>query len=62
MPVYSSGRTFRFGNQATKSLGIIELALETPPNILSITVLVVFVDFDIPALIGLDVLNGYDLL
>ena len=58
MPVIRSNRLFRFGDVSSKLFGMIELSIQTPENIPLIHVLLNVVDVNIPALIGLDVLDG----
>ena len=58
IPAIRSNRIFRFGDVSTKSLGIIELAIQTPDHISPISILLYVVDVDIPPLIGLDVLDS----
>ena len=57
MPAIRSNCVFRFGDLSSKSLGIIELAIQTPDNIQPIPVLLEVVDVDIPPLISLDFLD-----
>ena len=53
-----SNQVFRFGDVSTKSLGMIELVIQTTDHIPPISILLDVVDVDIPALIGIDVLDG----
>ena len=53
-----SNRIFRFGYVTTWSFGLIELGIQTPDHIPRISILLTVVDVYIPALIGLDVLDG----
>ena len=61
IPVASSPRTFRFGDVAVKSQGLIEVAFETPSAIPNIIVLMYMVPVNVPALLGLDVLDAESL-
>ena len=44
-----------------RSSGIVELALETPNDIQHIQVLLNIVPVNVPALLGLDIFDGYNL-
>ena len=53
---------FRFLNVSSKLFGMIELGIQTPDHTPPICILLDVVDVDIPALIGLDVLDGHCLM
>ena len=55
-------RALRFGDQVVKSLGMIELALETPIGTQPIPILMDVVPANVPALLGLDILDTYTLM
>ena len=61
IPRINSRSSFRFGDVAVPSQGLIEIALDTPPNVRPIYVLMDIVTVDIPALLELDVLDGENL-
>ena len=54
----SSGNTFKFGDVRVNSLGMIELDLKIPVLRRPIVVLLDIVPVDVPALLGLHVLNA----
>ena len=58
----ASNRTFQFCNHSVQSLGMVEMSLHTPDHVQTIPVLLEIVPFDVPALLGLDILDGYSLL
>ena len=58
IPRMPSGNTFKFGDVTVKSLGMIELDLKTPAPRRPIPVLLDIVPVDVPALLGLDVLDA----
>ena len=58
IPATQSNRVFCFGYVSTKSLGMIKLSIHASDNISSISILLDVVDVDVPALTGLDVLDG----
>ena len=62
MPNRPSKRTYRFGDQTVISLCMVELVLKTIGHIYPIPVLLNIVPVNIPALLGLDILDGYSLL
>ena len=62
MPVHASNRTFRIEDRIVKSLGMVELALETPNYIQLIPVLLDIVPVYVPALLCLDILDVHSLL
>ena len=61
IPRMKSITSFRFGHVTVRSVGKIEMSLKTPASIRSISVLMDIVPVDIPALLGLDVLDGESL-
>ena len=61
IPVMRSRNAFRFGDSVAKSRGIVELFLDTPNGTPPLPVLLDIVDVNIPALLGLDILDGYSL-
>lgn len=61
IPRMSSANYFRFGDTTVKSLGMIEIDLRVPSPRRSIPVLMDIVPVDIPALMGLDVLDSESL-
>ena len=61
IPSATSSRYFRFGDVVVKSLGLVEVALDTPQNAPNIMVLMDIVSVNIPALLGLDVLDNESL-
>ena len=62
MPRMASNRTRKFGNHSVQSFSIVELSLHSPDHVDTIPVLVGFVPVDVPAVLGLDILDGYNLL
>ena len=52
-----SNRTFRFADSEHESLGTIIIPLETPPGISTIQVCLDVVSADVPALLGMDVMD-----
>ncbi len=58
IPCISSQNSFRFGDVTVRSLGMVEIALDTPPNVSNVPVLIDIVPVDVPPLLGLDVLDG----
>jgi len=58
IPRMPSTSSFRFGDTVVKSLGMVELALKTPAPRRPIAVLLDIVPVDVPALLGLDVLDA----
>ena len=58
IPRIKSRNFFRFGDVTVPSQGLIEIALDTPPNFRPIHVLMDIVTVDIPALLEVDVLDG----
>ncbi len=61
-PMQKSNRSFRFADTTYSSLGQIELPLATPPGIPLVYVTLDIVSADIPALLGLEVLDGESLM
>ena len=61
IPRCSSHNSFRFGDVVVNSLGMIEVALATPPSVPDIIVLIGIVTVNVPALLGLDVLDSESL-
>ena len=58
IPCMASKNLFRFGDVTVRSLGKIEIAMETPANVSRTSVLLYIVPVDVPALLGLDVMDG----
>ena len=58
IPRIHSQRLFRFGDVTVRSLGLIEVAQQTPAPRRPIPILLDIVSVDIPALLGLDVLDA----
>ena len=58
MPATRSNRVFRFGNVSTKSLGMIELFIQSPDQTPSISILLDVVEVDISAFIGIGAMSG----
>ena len=58
IPAVRNGRVYRFDDMSAKSLGLIELAIATSDNITPIHFLMDVVSVDIPALLGLDIMDG----
>ena len=61
IPMIQSERDFQFGDTLIRSKSMIELILPTPGNRREIPVIMDVVDVDIPALLGIDVLDGNNL-
>ena len=61
IPRMKSITFFRFGDVKVRSVGKIEISLKTPASIRHISVLMDIVPVDIPALLGLDVLDSESL-
>ena len=61
MPKIPSGNSFRFGDMTVPSMGILELWLKVPSPRRPIPVLVDIVAVNVPALLGLDVLDSEQL-
>ena len=61
IPSAQSPRSFRFGDVVVSSLGMVQVALETPPDFPDIMVLMDIVPVNIAALLGLDVLDSESL-
>ena len=61
IPRMRSTNSFRFGDVTVHSLGMVEIALATPLNIPNIPVLMDIVPVNVPALLGLDVLDSEEL-
>ena len=58
IPCIASKTFFRFGDVTVRSQGKIQIAMETPANVRPISVLLDIVPVDVPALLGLDVMDG----
>lgn len=58
IPKYPSSNRFRFGNSTYNSIGIVQFFLATPQGVPAITVQMDVVPVDIPALLGLDILDS----
>lgn len=56
-----SSRSFRFADSLYESLGVVKMPLETPPGIPSISVPLDVISADVPALLGLDVMDNHSL-
>ena len=61
IPMIESDRDFQFGDTMIRSKGMVELILPTPGSVRDVPILMDVVDIDIPALLGLDVLDGNNL-
>ena len=55
MPINPSNRVFFFGDQTVRSLGMIELTLQTLRHVQLISVLLDILFVNIAALLGLDI-------
>ena len=53
----SSNRRFRFADETFRSLGQTAIPLATPPGMAPLPAMIDVVDADIPALLGLDILD-----
>ena len=62
IPIIESNRDFQFGNTMMKYKGMGKLILPIPGSAGDIPIMMDVVDVDILALLGLDVLNGKNLL
>ena len=58
IPQMASTNSFKFGDTVVKSLWIVELALQTPAPRCYIALLLEIVPKDVPARLGLDVLDS----
>ncbi len=58
IPHIVSHNSFRIGDVTVKSLGMVEIVLDTPSNDPNVLVLKDIVPIDVPALFGLDVLDS----
>ena len=58
IPTILSPTSFRFGDTVVKSLGMVEVAIETPSHIPEIMMLMDIVPVNVPELLGLDVLDS----
>ena len=62
IPISSSDNMFTFGEVTVKSQGAVELWLRTPSIVQHIPVILDIVELDIPALLGLDIIDAYGLV
>ena len=62
IPLLRSANSYRFGDVTVRSIGLVEIALATPPRIPAIPVLMDIVPVNVPALLGLDVLDAEELI
>ena len=61
IPLIPSQNSFRFGDVTVRSLGMVEIELLTPSNEPNIPVLLDVVPLNVPALLGIDILDGEQL-
>ncbi len=62
IPISPSDNMFTFGNVTVKSRGAVELWLKTPSQFQNIPVILDVVELDVPALLGLDIIDAYGLV
>ena len=61
IPRMHSNNTYRFGDVTVRTVGTVEIMLATPPTVPDIPVLMDIVPVNVPALLGLDILDSEEL-
>ena len=62
IPIIDSKRNFKFGDTLTRSRGMVQLIFPTSGYIHETPIILDFVDVEIPELLGLDFLDGNNIL